>query len=179
MISESWYWKQPLLEMALRLDSLRPEEDVSEEQLVQFEKDIFMGFYSVRKLFETQTKVTDAVKDTRLGISWYPNKGQKVTWRNNHKLDELYDFGKGGNEVRDAWFICGRIIHSFIFAPLFAEQGGIEGILFTSDTDKNKRLYSMDIEQVINLFELVGSNNPSHIAWRFDPETGEETTIVE
>lgn len=178
MISESWYWKQPLLEMAQRLTLLKSVTDVPEEQLVQFEKDILIGFYSIRKLFETQTKVTDATRETRLDLSWYPNKGKKVTWRNNHKLGELYDFERGGREIRDAWFICGRVIHSFILAPLYTELGGIEAILFTSDTDKDKRLYSFHIDRVIELFTLVGRDCPKHIQWRMDPETDEEATVV-
>jgi hypothetical protein len=84
MISESWYWKQPLLETAQRLTLLKSATDVSEEQLVQFEKDIFIGFYSVRKLFEAQTKVTDATKEAKFDLNWHPNKGEMVTWRNSH-----------------------------------------------------------------------------------------------
>jgi hypothetical protein len=178
MISESWYWKRPLIETAQRLTLLKSVADVSEEQLVQFEKDILIGFYSIRKLFETPTKVTDAIKETKFDLNWYPNKGEKVTWRNSHKLDELYDFEPGGREMRDAWFICGRVIHSFILVPLFAELGGIEAILFTSDTDKDKRLYSLHIDRVIELFTSVGSDFPKHIQWRKDSETDEETTIV-
>jgi hypothetical protein len=178
MISESWYWKQPLLETAQRLTLLKSVIDVSEEQLVQFEKDILIGFCSIRKLFETQTKVTDAIKATKLDLSWHPNKGKKVTWRNNHKLDELYDFERGGRETRDVWFICGRLVHSFILAPLFSEAGGLEAILFTSDTDKDKRLYSLHIDRAIELFALVGGNYPTHIEWQRDPDTDEESTVV-
>ncbi|MDO9420419.1 MAG: hypothetical protein Q7T66_07145 [Herminiimonas sp.] len=179
MILESWYWKQSLLETAQRIKSLKAAENVSEEQIVLLEKDIFVGFYSVRKLVETQVKVSDVVRHISLPICWYPNKGIKVTWRNNNKLDELYDFDSGGGEVRDIWFISGRIIHSFIFSPLFTEEGSLEAILFTSDTDKDKRLYSMHIDKVIDLFTLVGNDNLSLIVWRQDPETGEESTIVE
>ncbi|WP_288392139.1 hypothetical protein [uncultured Herbaspirillum sp.] len=179
MISESRHWKKPLLETAKRLTALKTSRNVSEQQLVRFEKDIFMGFYSVRKLFETQTKITDAVRQTTLELSWYPNVGTEVTWRNNHKLDELYDFNKPGREKRDVWFVCGRLIHSFVFVPVFGELGGIEAVFFTSDTDKDKRLYGIHIDKIIDLFHLVGSDAPMALTWKRDPKTGQELTIVE
>lgn len=52
MIWESWYWKQPLLEMADRLEHLKTASALSDEELAQVERDIFIGFYSVRKLLE-------------------------------------------------------------------------------------------------------------------------------
>ena len=178
MIWESWYWKRPLLETAERLKALKSVAEPSEEQFVQLEKDIFIGFYSIRKLFETRTKVTDTTKAKKLQVTWHPNKGEKVTWRNNHKLDELYDFSDKNSEIRDAWFISSRIIHSFIFSPLLGENG-LEAVLFTSDTDKDERIYSLDIDLVIDFFRLVGNDDPTHIHWQRNPDTDEELTVVE
>jgi hypothetical protein len=176
MIWESWYWKKPLLETAVRLKELKAVADPSEEQLVQVEKDIFIGFYSVRKLFDSVTKITDATKNSTLQLAWYANV-RPVSWRNNHRLDELYDLSRQHWETRDAWFVCSRIIHSFVFAPMFGDKG-IEAILFTSDTDKDKKLYSLPIDSVIDLFERVGNDDPQEIKWRRDQETGEESTVV-
>jgi hypothetical protein len=176
MIWESWYWKQPLLKMAERLRDLKSPQTLSEEQLVQIEKDLFIGFYSVRKLFETGTKVTDSTKTKKVQITWYPNK-KPVNWRNNHCIDELYALDQQHGETRDLWFVSGRIIHSFIFAPVVEDEtGGLVGIFFTSDTDKDKKLYFMDIDTVIHVFELVGHDDPTTIEWKRNPETGEETT---
>lgn len=177
MIWESWHWKRPLIETAQRLRALKDAAEPSEEQFVQLEKDIFIGFYSVRKLFETQTKVTDVTRATKLEVSWHANKGKRVTWRNNHKLDELYDLSQMSTEIRDAGFICGRIIHSFVFAPVIGDKG-LEAVLFTSDTDKDKRLYSLHIDRVIELFELVGNDDPTEVHWQRDPDTDEEITVV-
>ena len=90
MIRESCYWKKPLLEMADRLRDCKTAGDLNEEQVSQIERDIFIGFYSVRKLIETITKVSDATKSMQIQVGWYPNQ-KHVHWRNNHKIDELYD----------------------------------------------------------------------------------------
>ena len=44
MIRESGYWKQPLLEMADRLEHLKAVSALFGEELAQVERDIFIGF---------------------------------------------------------------------------------------------------------------------------------------
>jgi len=61
MISESWYWKEPLLEAAERLRSFKRARELHGEDLATIERDN-VGFHSIRKLFEAVAKVTDATK---------------------------------------------------------------------------------------------------------------------
>jgi hypothetical protein len=101
MIHESWYWKQPLLEMAERLRSFKEkstEELLSDELSAQIERDIFIGFYSVRKLIEAAAKVTDATKSSHWQVSCYANR-KSVAWRNDRKIDELYDLERERQET--------------------------------------------------------------------------------
>lgn len=178
MISESWYWKRPLLEMAERFKILKDcGGDLSEEQLVQLERDVFIGFYSIRKLLEATTKITDAARLTKVELDWHPNKAT-VNRRNSHKIDELYDLATAYSETRDIRFVCGRIIHSFIFTPCLGERGGLFGIFFTSDTDKNSKLYFLAIDRLVDVFERIGKNAPRSIHWSKDDLSGEEITTV-
>jgi len=176
MINESHYWKQPLLDSALKFAEYQELSVIDDETYVKIEKDMFVGFYSIRKLLDTETKVTNDLKSKKHKITWFPHIGGNVTWRNNHKLDELYNLNKSHSEERDLWFISSRIIHSFIFNLCVNEEGGFDGILFTSDTDKNKKLYTLTVEQIIKLFELVGNNHVNRIYWERCPETGKEVT---
>lgn len=177
MIHESAYWKQPLLETAERLRSFQVAQELSEEQCAQIERDIFIGFYTVRKLIETVTKLTDATKSLKLQLFCYNSK-KAATLRNNHKIDEVYEFGSQRQETRDLNFVCGRIIHSFVFAPYVGNHGELEGILFTSDTDKTKQLYRLNITDVIELFQRVGNDDPVQIAYSVDPLSGKIGTLV-
>lgn len=180
MIHESWYWKQPLLEIAERLRSLKTKSDeelLADELSAQFERDIFIGFYSVRKIIEAVAKVTDATKNMQLQVSCYANC-EPVTARHNHKLDELYDLEQEHQETRDLWFVCGRIIHSFIFMPYVGEEGRLEGIMFTSDTDKDKNLYSMKIDDVIGIFQRVGNDYPAKVHSCVDSNSGKLITVA-
>jgi hypothetical protein len=101
-----------------------------------------------------------------------------VNWRNLYKSDELYDFSTVAEETRDLLFVCGRIIHSVILMPSVNETGGLDGILFTSDNDMNKKLYFADIDIVIGVFNKVGEDDPSEIRWRRDPGSGDESLEV-
>lgn len=177
MISESWYWKQPLLEVAERLELFKGIQDLSEDQLAQVERDIFIGFYSVRKLLEAPAKITDKTRSISLSLQKHANR-KPVTWRNNHEIDELYDLSKSSRETRDVLFVCGRIIHSFVFTPCKAEDGGLEGAFFSSDRDKDNHLFFISIDQVISLFRQVGNDDPCHIEWSRDQSTGNETLVV-
>lgn len=176
MISESYYWKKPLLDMSERLTALKVAAQLSEEQAVQIERDIFIGFYSIRRLFEAAAKVSDSTKALKTTLEWFPNR-REVTWLNSHRFDELYDLSSPTRVDKDIVFICGRIIHSFIFAPCLDDHG-LGGIFFTSDTDRKSKLYYMRIEDVIRIFNIVGNDYPTSIEWHKGDATGNETLVV-
>lgn len=177
MIHESFYWKQPLVETAERLKALQLASELSEEQCAQVERDIFIGFYAVRRLIDTVTKLTDATKDLKLQLSCYESK-KPATWLNKYEIDELYNLQSTKQETRDLNFICGRIIHSFVFVIYTGERGGLEKILFTSDTDKDKQLYGLNVVDIIKLFQRVGNDDPTQIIYSRDPASGKTETKV-
>ena len=177
MIWESSDWKKPLLRMAKRLEKLKITKDITDKQFIQIEKDIFIGFYSIRKLIDTVTKVTDDTKNLKVSILWHPNI-KNVTLLNYWNIHELYDLQTKQEETRDIYFISSRIIHSFIFSPLLSEEGELEGILFTSDIDKDKKIYYMDIDLVIKVFRIVGNDYPTYIEMGFNPDTNKEQVKV-
>lgn len=171
VIGKSRNWKSPLLQTARRLRRFKASSDLGDEQIAQVERDIFIGFYSVRKLFDAPGKITDKTRGLFLSISKHPNL-KPVSWRNYHKLDELYDLTTSGNESRDVRFVCGRIVHSFVFAPCMSEEGGLHGVFFNSDHDKDKCLYFISIDEVISLFAQVGNDDPRSIKWSRIPRQG-------
>jgi hypothetical protein len=164
--------------MAERLRELKSKSELTEDELAQIERDIFIGFYSVRKLLDAQTKITDATKNSKIRLSWHPNiKPTRLLPKSDP--DQVYDFDAGGQEERDIIFVCGRIIHSFFFIPGVSEKGGLEGILFTSDTDKDKRIYYCAIDEIIMLFERVGNDQVQRMMYSHDLETGRTIIILE
>ncbi len=176
MITESSYWKKPLLESALRFKEYSESNFFEEEKSVQIEKDIFIGFYSIRKLMDT-VKIKDSTKEMKFQIQWSPNIKQ-VDYINNHFIDKLYNLKQINQETRTLKFICDQIVHSYIFMPAENEKSQLIGFFFTSDREKNKKIFYISIQDVINIFNYVGNDYPDNLHSIRNPNTGEFETKV-
>jgi hypothetical protein len=176
LILESCYWKDPLLESAIRLCEFSESTTLEESQMVQIEKDIFIGFYAIRKLMDT-IKIKDSTRDLKVQLQWSPNIKQ-VDLLNNHRIDELYDLVQLGQETRTLKFICDQIVHSYIFMSVENKKGGLVGFYFTSDTNKQKKLFYIAVQGVVDIFNLVGNDYPSESHSIRESETGEFKTKV-
>ena len=165
------------MESALRFIRLADSDsELTEKQFVQLEKDVFLGFYSVRKLIEAPGKLTDRVKETKLTVRCYPNI-KRVDSFNSHKIDEVYDLEAGFFERRPIKFVCGRIIHSYVFSPLVSEEGVLRGIVFTSDIDRNKKLYSLSAKQIAALFNRIGRDEVVSLLQARNSTTGDMEVV--
>ncbi len=89
MIYESSYWKDDLLRYAAALRKKTKQRHWSERSQAVVEKLVFLGFYSVRKLFEAE-KLSTSLRQLSLVTAIYPPTGKNVTRHNWHKTDELF-----------------------------------------------------------------------------------------
>jgi hypothetical protein len=178
VISESQYWKDLLLRMAARIRALKAGRTLTNRRAVQLEKDLLIGFYSARKLIDAPAKLSDSTKDALFTVASHPNT-HAVNWLNNHRINELYDFAITYEESHRIRFIANSIIHSFILAPALDTDGHLASILFTSDFDKDKKLYELKVENVVTIFALLGRDYPHTIHWQRDPHTSDETLEVD
>lgn len=156
MIFESQYWKEPLLESARWLSKLRLSEGSRESTYVRLEKELMIGFYSVRKLIET-IKVSDSTKDIKFNIEWHKNI-KNVDWLNHAFLHENYDLTKSCKEQRDIEFICNLFVHSYVF--VVSGNGPLEGVFVSTDRQKNKRVYFVSLKNIVQIFRVVGRDYP-------------------
>jgi hypothetical protein len=170
MIWESCYWKEPLIKSASYLRRVRLTERTTERTFVRIEKEVLMGFYSVRKLLDTY-KVSDKCKQQKYDLMWHQNI-KKVTYMNWHHIDELYDLNRSNSESRDIRFLCDKFIHSYIFLPVEGESG-LDGFFVTSDRLKNDKCYFVSLDNVVSIFRSVGRDYPSNFQQTVNPESGE------
>ena len=173
MITESRYWKEPLLRGADIIEDLMAAEELSEEQFGRVEREFFIGFYSIRKLFEASAKVSRSTRDQKLDIIFFDRSGRNgiVDWYNRSEFWEHYDLETLKRERRDVLYIAHRITHSFIF--MLADEEFGSGMYFTSDNDKEKRLNFITTHEVTRIFRIVGNDYPSDLKMWRDEETGE------
>ena len=169
MIWESVYWKAPLLSVAKWLCAVRLSERTRESTYVRIEKEIFFGFYSIRKLLDT-VKVSNATKATTYELTWSPNV-KPVDYLNWHQLDKCYDLSTEHTEIRDIQYLCNQFIHSYVF--IVAGEFRIDGIYVASDHVRNKKVYFVPLSHILHAFRLIGRDYPSTLVHVKDPNTGE------
>ena len=170
MISDSYYWKESLLDCANRLKIYSKSVSLIEQDLVRIEQDVFISFYSIRKLMDT-VKIKDSTRELKVKLSWSPNL-KVVNLLNNHRIDQLYNLNEIGSEIRTLKFLCDQFVHSYIFGVVQDENLGVSSFYFTSDRDKDKKLFSIDVQDVIDILMLVGNDYPSELRMVRDAETG-------
>ncbi|WP_321798362.1 hypothetical protein [Caballeronia sp. J97] len=129
-----------------------------EYALVKAEREIFLGFYSIRKLLDT-FKLSPQTRKIKFRLSWSPCVGF-VDYFNWHRIEELFDLEVVHEEERDIIFVCNQFIHSFIFIHVFSEDRALAGVYVSSDRDRTKRVYFISIEQILEAFRLVGKDYP-------------------
>lgn len=173
MIHESYYWKRELTKLAKKLTNRIPcKRFWTDAQNGAFEKEVMIGFYVVRKLLESQ-KLPNIIASTKLIGIKYPNNGTDVHLMNNHRFPEHYDFENGKDEKFDLKFLINQIVHSYIFSPNFDidETNGdmtLSAIHFCSDDHRNKWIYEVSIQTIIELFDKVGQSNVTSAHYFYD-----------
>ncbi|KAF1074532.1 hypothetical protein [Halodesulfovibrio sp. MK-HDV] len=176
MIHESWYWKEPLLKSAEHFIEWQHLNDIDDELFVEIEQAILIGFYSIRKLFESY-KLSDEMEEKRVHLELHPFVGYEVTWRNDHKFDEHYDFSRTNCETKGYRFLCNLFIHSFVFVTSINDHGGFDGVFISSDKTKESKLYAVSVEQLIDIFQSVGNDEIVRSEWR-KGFNGEKDTVI-
>ncbi len=173
MITESVFWKEPLVAGAALIRDFMDREELSDDEFAQIERELFIGFYSVRKLLEATGKVSNSTRRLQVSVTWYPKRldAPLADWYNRNNICELYEMDDRRSEDRDLLYVAHRLIHSFIFMLSGDDDG--HGVFFTSDHDKDMRLNFVSTAEIVRIFEIVGNDYPSKLhCWR-DPQTGE------
>ena len=173
------FWQKKLKSLSLSLKKRKDFKKNSYNIDAELEFNIMSEFYIIRKLIEHK-KLTNKFISTKIKGSKYPFIiGKTITPFNDHKWPEFYDFQNKQKVKFDIPFLCNLFIHSFYFIPseAFIEEylhenleeatdheyytlckihkRKYQGILFNSDAKKQDYLYEIDIDKIVNIFEIV------------------------
>ncbi|MCY4532693.1 MAG: hypothetical protein OXC84_10250 [Gammaproteobacteria bacterium] len=170
MIWESEPWKRQLRRAARRLRRVRRRRRSTERALAVVEREVFVGCYVVRKLFDT-LKVSDLTKALVCEVTCYANI-EPVTDFNWHRLDQLYDLDNGVTRSLGVRELCNQVIHSFVFM-VGGDGSGIDGVWLSSDRKRDEEVLFVPLEVLIEVFQMVGGDHPSMVVWKRDRDTGE------
>lgn len=158
MIWESYPWKEELHRIADRLEKKTRQSRWTERTDANLEKDVFVGFYAVRKLMEARKLSVDVVsQQVRCKIAPL-REGKRITHYNWHKLDELYDFDRQGKITLSLRRLCNQFIHSYVFCSFFDESGFLHSVAVASDRKRNECIQIVPVASLIDIMRAVGSD---------------------
>lgn len=169
---ESRYWKDDLLKHAKALKPVKRPKRWSEKRQVNFEKEIIISFFKIRKLFETN-KVSSASRKYNAKIFRYPIGAKKVNNMNYWDIDEIYDLTNKIEVEKNIVFICNQLIHGGATFTFRNDDRNWGGIYTCSDFERSRYIYQIPIEKIITIFNLVGNDFPHHLSYTYSEELGD------
>ncbi len=151
MISDSDLWKEDLVKTARKLLGRMLQKRWSRRSLFTLEKELFIGFYSVRKLIESQN-VSNELIDKRFELLMFPKKilPKEVIGKILPYEPSPSDASKKQVTVRD---ICNQFIHSYHLIP-FGGNNTLIGFFINSDFQSKKGIYLITIFDIVEIFRL-------------------------
>lgn len=172
MIFKPELWKKSLLNTADNLERRYNQKRWSARSIFLLERDLFLGFFSVRKLIESNV-VSDKIKGKSVLLAVYPVKGKGVILLNQHRFAEFYDLYAGQKESLSYHEICNQFIHSAIYSPFIPCGSSLVGIFVSSDYKKKKKLFYIPLVNVVEIMRCVGSNQLKKLKVTFDEKNKE------
>jgi len=88
-----------------------------------------------------------------------PFSGKFVNQMNRDSVDTLYDHASGTTVSISLRTLCNQIIHSFVFTFCFSQSDQMEGFVVSSDYEKEKKLFYLDLRDYINLLRRVSEDD--------------------
>jgi len=153
VIIESELWKEDLVKIANKLLKRLVQKKWSKRSWFCLEKEIFIGFFAVRKLIESNSIPRD-LTTRNFKLLMFPRKKIIVD-----DFDRLvpYDYvGSEGNNIniRD---ICTKFIHSYHISPSIS-NGTLIGFFINSEYQSKKGIYLITILDIVEIFCLCAGH---------------------
>jgi hypothetical protein len=160
MIWDSGPWKESLTKDAQKLIGLvkKSEKKKNHDDVITgLERIVFLTAFVMRKLFDDKklsnswTKNAIEVKQHRL-VGYMPDH---LNW---HRVHEHYDLKKSEMVKVAPDEFCSRIIHSFIFIPVFNARGILDGYYLSSDKTRKTILWFVDLQKYIEILDRTAQD---------------------
>jgi len=159
---ESYYWKEDLLKYSKQFMPVAKPPRWSERLQVNFEKDLTISFFMIRKLMES-TKLSSKTIKYKAQIFRSPSVGN-VNNRNFWDIGELYDLEKEETALKNVNFLCNQLIHGGVMFAYREKTRNWGGIYTCSDFEREEYVYRIPLEEIIKILETAASDYPHEIS---------------
>jgi hypothetical protein len=121
-----------------------------------------LGFYSVRKLLEAFQPPPNMA--LQLTVTTFPRNRKKLSPICWPEISEAFDLGAPGTETIGLRDLCNQVIHSYFFSVWLAPDHAFRGVFFSSDRNKDKKIYRIDISAIVALFEKIANSRHKFVS---------------
>ena len=171
---ESRYYKDDLLKYAKDFEKRLSKQVWREDSLCKAEKHLFVGFYFVRKLLES---LKISTKTKKLSVRIFRGKispDQEISNFNRHKVMFYISEANWVESKVSVDQVCDKVVHSWVNYPISKDDGGLAGFIMTTDRYRNKEMWEIPTESIIEVFNTFGSDYPTESHMKRD-ESGKIT----
>ena len=168
---ESYYWKEDLLKYSKQFMPISKPPRWSERLQVNFEKDVTISFFMIRKLIES-TKLSSKTTKYKAQIFKSPCVG-KVNNSNFWNISELYNLEKEETALKNVNFLCNQLIHGGAMFAYRGENRNWSGIYTCSDFEREKYVYRIPLEEIVRILEIAGNDYPHEISMEYSELKGD------
>ena len=166
MINEPQYWKRDVARIAAELTRCRTQRYWREGSYAKLEKLLMLGFYSTRKLVESEWVDRNLKREPVEAIA-FPCRNRRMYRASHHDVEEKYDLAQPSRRRPPLEFVCNQIIHSFIFTPAF-QQKRLVALYFCS-YERRELVFRVDLQELIRVLEKAAKSR-HHVMLRFSAE---------
>lgn len=171
MIIDSVFWKNNINTVVNKLSKINTKK-FTDKTSFELEKYFFITSYSIRKLYQSG-KISDSLYKKNIVLYYYEPLKQinKKSWWD---IENMYDLDKPIKCSIQLKYLLEQFIHSYTFAPRFNFNDktksieNIDCILFHSDKERNKKTYSITLNEYINILKEISNNYPSSMEMIYD-----------
>lgn len=153
------------MDYARKFKPIKNPRRYSEKRQVNFEKDVILSFFIIRKLQECH-KFSPATLEHKLAVYRYPCIAD-VNNRNFHDIDKLYNLDKEESVQKDTKFVCNQFIHGGAIYAYREEDGNWGGLYTCSDYKRKEHLYRIPVQEIVTLLEIAGNDYPTSMSMTY------------
>lgn len=168
MTIESYYWREDIACYARKFQPVVKPPRWSERLVVNFEKDVTLALFMVRKLDESG-KFSSKTKKHR-AVIYRSQNTKKVNSLNYLNIGDIYDLGKEDVVSKPISFICNQFIHGGATFAYRAPDRNWDGLYTCSDYERRKYIYRVPLAEIVKILELAAIDYPNFIKMTFNAD---------
>lgn len=160
MITESWPWRRELKRVAEKITRVTHFRHLRQDTLHNLEKDILIGFFSVRKLIDAKSKIEKRVAEMELCLE----RCSAVRPMGSYQRFDFYEYFDLKSPYlvnKDLSYVSNQMVHSLLFNFGYLKGNGGLGVFFVSDKDRLKFCNFIAVESIAKVFTDVAVSNAS------------------